>query len=263
MPRCFVIQPFDNGPFDKRYEDVLIPAIKDAALEPYRVDQDPSSTIPIDDIEAGIRASEICLADITTDNPNIWYEVGFAFANDKPVVLICAKVRPTNPPFDVRHRQIIFYSLDSPSDFRRLQKEISARLKAQMEKTEAMQTIASLSTVKSTEGLSSYEIAALVAIMENRITPDTPVTPREVQQDMRRAGYTDMAINLSLESLRRKGMMDFDQSEPNDFGNTYTVCAITQAGLDWLLENKDRFRLTVEKETVQEGPELSDEEIPF
>src|SRR5882762_2023519 len=89
-----------------------------------------STTVPIDDIEAGIRASDICLADITTDNPNIWYEVGFAFANEKPVVLICAKVRPTNPPFDVRHRQIIFYSLDAPSDFTRLQKEISARLKA-------------------------------------------------------------------------------------------------------------------------------------
>jgi hypothetical protein len=41
MPRCFVIQPFDDGgPYDKRYKDVLLPAIKDADLEPYRIDED-------------------------------------------------------------------------------------------------------------------------------------------------------------------------------------------------------------------------------
>jgi hypothetical protein len=109
MPRCFVIQPFDEGgPYDKRYADVLVPAIKGADLEPYRVDRDPATTIPIDDIEDNIRTSEICLADITPDSPNIWYEVGFAFANEKPVVMVCAKPRPTKAPFDVQHRHIIF-----------------------------------------------------------------------------------------------------------------------------------------------------------
>jgi nucleoside 2-deoxyribosyltransferase len=90
MPRCFVIQPFDDGgPYDKRYWDILAPAIKDADLEPYRVDEDRSVSVPIDDIEKNIEASEICLADITLDNANIWYEVGYAFANDKPVVMVC------------------------------------------------------------------------------------------------------------------------------------------------------------------------------
>src|SRR5262245_16034475 len=107
MPRCFVIQPFDeDGPYDKRYRDVLLPAIKEAGLDAYRVDEDRSVSVPIDDIEQNIRASEICLADITADNPNIWYEVGHAFANAKPVVMICAKPRPTKPPFDIHHRQI-------------------------------------------------------------------------------------------------------------------------------------------------------------
>ncbi len=42
MPTCFVIQPFDKGgPYDKRYRGVLVPAITDAGLEPYRVDEDP------------------------------------------------------------------------------------------------------------------------------------------------------------------------------------------------------------------------------
>src|SRR5436305_5889608 len=30
MGRCFVIQPFDKGAYDKRYEDVIVPAIQQA-----------------------------------------------------------------------------------------------------------------------------------------------------------------------------------------------------------------------------------------
>ena len=37
MSICFVIQPFDGGTFDKRYEDIIAPAIKEAGLESYRV----------------------------------------------------------------------------------------------------------------------------------------------------------------------------------------------------------------------------------
>ncbi|MDX6501249.1 MAG: hypothetical protein QOG23_4509 [Blastocatellia bacterium] len=70
MATSFVVQPFDQGPFDKRFDDVFAPAISEAGLEAYRVDRDPTVSIPIEDIEAGIRNAEVCLAEITTDNPN-------------------------------------------------------------------------------------------------------------------------------------------------------------------------------------------------
>jgi len=254
VPRCFVIQPFDDGgPYDKRYEDVLCPAIKDAALEPYRVDQDPASAIPIDDIEEDIRTSEVCLADITPDNPNIWYEVGYAFANDRPVVMICAKPRPTKPPFDVQHRHIIYYTQESPSDFKKLQKQVTERLKAQMEKAATMQTVASLSPVKTLEGdLTPYEVMVMVSIMENRLLPDEGVRPAAILGDMRKAGYTDLATTLSLESLKRKSLIEYQKEEREDY--VYTVCTLTSRGLDWMLENKDRFKLS---------PPLRAEDIPF
>jgi hypothetical protein len=68
MPTCFVMQPFDGGPFDQRYTEVYANAIRDAGLDPYRVDQDPKVSIPIQEIESGIRQSQICLAEITLDN---------------------------------------------------------------------------------------------------------------------------------------------------------------------------------------------------
>ena len=60
MQTCFVIQPFDSGKFDKRYESVFKPAIEAAGLESYRVDRDPAVEVPIDAIEDGIRNAAIC-----------------------------------------------------------------------------------------------------------------------------------------------------------------------------------------------------------
>ncbi|HEY2291831.1 MAG TPA: hypothetical protein VGM86_14115, partial [Thermoanaerobaculia bacterium] len=104
MPTCFVIQPFDKSTFDKRYRDVFKPAIEAAGLEPYRVDEDPSVSIPMEDIERGIRNSAACLAEITTDNPNVWFELGYAIALLKEVAIACSDERKTKFPFDVQHR---------------------------------------------------------------------------------------------------------------------------------------------------------------
>jgi len=71
MQTCFVIQPFDGDTFDKRFDEIFAPAIRDAGLEPYRVDRDPDVEVPIDAIETGIQSATVCLADITTDNPNV------------------------------------------------------------------------------------------------------------------------------------------------------------------------------------------------
>lgn len=36
----------------------------------------PGVQVPIESIEQGIRKATVCLADITEDNPNVWYELG-------------------------------------------------------------------------------------------------------------------------------------------------------------------------------------------
>ena len=63
--------------------------------------KDPSVSVPIDDIELGIENSEVCLAEISTDNPNVWYELGYAIASKREVFLLCSKnERKTHFPFD-------------------------------------------------------------------------------------------------------------------------------------------------------------------
>lgn len=266
MATCFVIQPFDKGgPFDKRYRDVLKPAIEAANLTAYRVDEDPGTTVLIDAIEKGIRESEICLADITTNNPNIWYEVGFAFANGKAVVLICADPRPDPFPFDIRHRHIVTYRLQSSSDFEALKTEVTARLKAQAEKAETLQTVAAMAETQTTEGLSPHEIAVLMTLMSERSGPWGGLTPSYIKGKMSRAGYTSIAVGLALESLSQKEMVEYG-TEQTDYDEMYTVAQLTKKGIAWLLANQDRFYMRREERKEQEAPhpaEITDEDIPF
>ncbi len=130
MPICFVIQPFDRGPYDERFEDIVGPAIRAAGFEPYRVDTDAGVVVPIDQIESVIRDADACLADITTDNPNVWFELGLAIAARKPTILIAQAAVRSAFPFDVRHRFIIGYRTEAPRDFQKLANEITDRLRA-------------------------------------------------------------------------------------------------------------------------------------
>jgi hypothetical protein len=125
--RCFVIQPFDCAEYDERFDTVLLPAILDAGLLPYRVDRNPRVDLPTEDIEAAIRSARVCLADITTNNPNVWFEVGYALACQKRVCLICGADRVGPYPFDVRTRAVINYRRDEPDA---LQWEVTNRLRA-------------------------------------------------------------------------------------------------------------------------------------
>ena len=240
MDRCFVMQPFD-----KRFDDVFSPAINQAGLEPYRVDRDPSVSIPIDDIENGIRKSRICLADITTDNPNVWFELGFAIAVSKEVVLVCSDERTKKFPFDVQHRNIINYQTESPQDFIALKENILKRIQALLKKENEIGRFSSISVLKDTEGLSQHDIVCLVSVMQNCLVPDEGVSPQTVKDDMTKAGFTEIAASLGIRSLLSKGMIEsFDEHDYE--GNSWIVIRPTDSGIQWLMQNQEKILLKKE-----------------
>jgi len=242
MKKCFVIQPFDGGVFDKRYDDIFSPSIKATGLEPYRVDRDPSVSIPIIEIEKNIRDSEICLADITTDNPNVWFELGFAFASGKEVVMVCSAERRTRFPFDVQHRNIIRYTNESQSDFERLGNAISDRISALLKKQKEIGDISTSLPIANSEGLSTHEIVALVCVMQNQFAPEQTVSTYQIKQDMLNAGFTEIATSLGLASLIKKNMVTVATAYDNN-GEQYAAYAMKQKGIDWLIDNQDKLIL--------------------
>ena len=174
MATCFVIQPFDSGKYDKRFEDIYKPAIEAAGLVAYRVDKDPGVSVLIESIEKGIRQAILCLADITEDNPNVWYELGFSFAAGRQVVMVCSEDRTGKKyPFDIQHRNIISYKSDAPSDFDLLRKNLTIRIKTIIEHTEALEQIAEADPVTPIKGLSQTEILVLALLRE---VPSSPTT---------------------------------------------------------------------------------------
>jgi hypothetical protein len=229
VDRCFVIQPFDGDAFDKRFDDVLIPAIEKADLEPYRVDRDPTVTVPIDAIETGIREAVACLADISTDNPNVWFELGYALACRKPVVLICSSLRTVRFPFDIQHRHVITYKTESTSDFDKLRAEIVDRLQAAVAKESRVQSLAQAS-LRETEGLEPHEIAALVIIAESDLDPDSFPSAHSLKQDMGKAGFTEIATVLAVNSLRAKKFVTATQVQ--SFNSEHTGYCLLDGGTE-------------------------------
>jgi hypothetical protein len=261
MPTCFVIQPFDGGPFDKRYDDTVVPAIEAAGLEAYRVDRDPSAIIPIDEIEAGIRKADVCLADISMPNPNVWFELGYAIAAGKPVVLVCLYAPDRRFPFDIQHRAVIVYRTESPRDFEELKQEITTRLEAILLKEDRLEQISESSVVAEVEGLSQMEIVALVTVGENADSPEDFVSMWSIRQDMERSGYTRIAVTLALTALLRKDMVD-TRRDTDQNGEFYSLYHTTERGLQWLIDNQDRLVLRRERPSEKE-PVLRDDDVPF
>jgi hypothetical protein len=249
--KCCIFQPFDNGgPHDKRYKEIIEPAIVAADLEPYRVDKDHAAPIPIDALHSEIRAAVACLADISTLNPNVMYELGAAIHGEKPVVIISSGGSDTFP-FDIRHRKIIQYHKDSYSDFDLLKIEITNRLLAVI-KTEAnIAGIVAASPVKTTHGLRPQEITVLALIMVDR--DENPLSAKAIKSQMERAGYTNLASSLALSTLRRMELVTVDtiQVGMDDYYSTYSL---TPTGEDWLVENQDGLELRLPSEAFSRRP---------
>lgn len=109
---CFVMMPF-AAPHGDYYSKVYKPAIEKAGLRPVRADTEIFGTGKImDQIWSGIHAAKVLVAELTTRNPNVFYELGLAHALEKPVVLICGN--EADVPFDLKHIRVIYYDTSDP-----------------------------------------------------------------------------------------------------------------------------------------------------
>jgi len=109
---CFVVMPFVK-PIGDHYEKIYTTAIAKAGLRPIRADNEIFGTGKImDQIWSGINAARILVAELTTRNANVFYELGLAHALRKPVVLVCSN--EADVPFDLHHIRVIYYDVNDP-----------------------------------------------------------------------------------------------------------------------------------------------------
>jgi hypothetical protein len=109
---CFVMQPF-GAPLGTYYEKIYKLAIEKAGLKPVRADADIFGTGKImDQVWAGLNSAKVLVAELTSRNPNVFYELGLAHALKKPVVLISSNEEDV--PFDLHHIRVIYYDVTDP-----------------------------------------------------------------------------------------------------------------------------------------------------
>lgn len=109
---CFVMQPF-SGHLGGYFESIYKPATEQAGLQALRADAEIFGTGKImDQIWRGIRSADVLVAELTSKNPNVFYELGLAHALEKPVVLVSSNQEDV--PFDLRHIRVILYDQTDP-----------------------------------------------------------------------------------------------------------------------------------------------------
>jgi hypothetical protein len=124
--KCFVVMPFSQ-PQGTYYELIYEPAIKKVGLKAVRADNEIFGTGKImDQIWRGINEAKVLVAELTTKNANVFYELGLAHAMKKPVVLVSANEKDV--PFDLQHIRVIYYDVNDPFWGDKLQAKIAENI---------------------------------------------------------------------------------------------------------------------------------------
>lgn len=141
LPLCFVLMPFGKKPtsgggfidFDAVYTELIAPSIESAGLEPLRAYEEMAGDIIQKPMYERLILCKYAVADLTTANANIFYELGLRHAvRRKSTVLLFAKASG-QLPFDVGSLRALPYSLGKdgkPSEIHTDRETLEHRLRA-------------------------------------------------------------------------------------------------------------------------------------
>ncbi|HEE8671660.1 TPA: hypothetical protein R8C36_000481 [Staphylococcus aureus] len=113
LKKCFIACPIGTDDSKvRRNSDFLLQSIIKPALESdfeiQRSDLISSTNKITDEIIGGLTNSELVIVDLSTHNPNIFYELGYRHALERPTITMINK--DENIPFDVSAYRTIYYS---------------------------------------------------------------------------------------------------------------------------------------------------------
>jgi hypothetical protein len=111
---CFFVMPFRSELnffylYLKRYLE------EEHSLEVRRGDTSILTKALMEKIESEIQSADLVVGDVTHSNPNVFYELGIARANRKPIVFLTQE-EPEKAPVDLRQFEFIRYDLSKEHD---------------------------------------------------------------------------------------------------------------------------------------------------
>ncbi len=143
-PHAFVVMPFGTKKdskgkkidFNRVYDELIKPALEAAGLEAFRADQEMRAGDIRTDMFQELLIADLVVADLTIDNPNVWYELGVRHGlRARGVVLISGGQVPT--AFDLYTDRKLRYSIKDlgpdPATLEQDKKSLASMVKATME----------------------------------------------------------------------------------------------------------------------------------
>lgn len=113
--RCFVISPIGaaSTPIREHADDVfdfiIKPAMDELAIHAYRSDHSQEIGRVTDQMIGSILGDDLCIAVITFQNPNVFYELAIAQCAARPVIILIEKGHTI--PFDLKDLRAVEYDL--------------------------------------------------------------------------------------------------------------------------------------------------------
>jgi hypothetical protein len=129
-PKAFVIMPFDPE-FTSIYEDLIRPALEEAGYKVARADSFLDQQNILRDIVHEIATASLVVAELTANNPNVFYELGLCHGLRIPTILLTQSMEQV--PFDLRPYRILIYStrFDQVGKLKQALKSIGEKHKTQ------------------------------------------------------------------------------------------------------------------------------------
>lgn len=103
---CFVLMPFDPK-YREVYAEVYKPVCAENDLDCWRVDEVARPGSITRDIVEGIIDAEVVIADLTGQNPNVFYELGIAHSVGNKTIMTAQAI--ADVPFDIRSYRVLIY----------------------------------------------------------------------------------------------------------------------------------------------------------
>lgn len=127
---CFVISPIGAEGTDTRkladdFLELLVePALAKYGFEVVRGDRIANSSAITTDIVRLVQESDLCIIDLTSNNPNVFYECGRRHETGRPFIQMIRKGDDKAMPFDVAGIRTVIYDIASPRGVLESQKRL-------------------------------------------------------------------------------------------------------------------------------------------
>ncbi len=117
-PHAFIAMPFGPKPgadgqlidFNRVYTEYIKPALEAAGFEVFRADEEQRAGDIRADMFQELLVADLVVADLTLDNPNVWYELGVRHALRQRGVILVQGPRAAQP-FDIYTDRKLRYAL--------------------------------------------------------------------------------------------------------------------------------------------------------